>query len=86
MEGFAVRLEEVQLLPGDTLVLYTDGLTEAFNVAGIQWGLDRLAQVVRSNAADAPEQLIQKIIQALTSFTDSSPLVDDATLVVCKVA
>lgn len=85
MEGFAVRLEHVQLRSGDVLVLYTDGLTEAFNAVGVQWGLDRMAEVIRSNAADAPEQLIQKILQALAEFTQGSPLADDATLVVCRV-
>jgi len=86
MEGFAVRLEQVQLRSGDALVLYTDGLTEAFNAVGAQWGLDRMTEVIRTNAADSPEQLIQKILLALTEFTEGSPLADDATLVVCRVA
>jgi sigma-B regulation protein RsbU (phosphoserine phosphatase) len=85
MEGFAVRLEQVQLRSGDALVLYTDGLTEAFNAVGVQWGLDRLTEVIRSNAAETPEKLIQKIVKELTDFTEGSPLADDATLVVCKV-
>ena len=85
MEGFAVRLEQVQLRSGDALVLYTDGLTEAFNSVGVQWGLDRLTEVIRSNAAQTPEKLIQKIVKELTDFTEGSPLADDATLVVCKV-
>jgi sigma-B regulation protein RsbU (phosphoserine phosphatase) len=85
MEGFAVRLEQVQLRSGDALVLYTDGLTEAFNAVGVQWGLDRLTEVIRSNAAETPEKLIQKIVRELTDFTEGSPLADDATLVVCKV-
>jgi sigma-B regulation protein RsbU (phosphoserine phosphatase) len=85
MEGFAVRLEQVQLRSGDALVLYTDGLTEAFNTTGVQWGLDRMSEVIRSNAVDAPEQLIQKILRALTEFTQGSPLEDDATLVACRV-
>jgi len=85
MEAFAVQLGEVQLRSGDALVLYTDGLTEAFNASGIQWGLDRLAEIVRSNAQQSPEQMIQKILKALTEFTEGTPLVDDATLIVCRV-
>ncbi len=85
MEGFNVRLEQVQLNQGDTLVLYTDGITEASNHAGEQLGLDRLAEVIRANRNLAAEQLVQKILQALNAFTDGSPLMDDTTLVVCKV-
>jgi sigma-B regulation protein RsbU (phosphoserine phosphatase) len=86
MEGFGVRLEQVQLNAGDTLVLYTDGVTEAMNAAGAQMGLDGLAEVIRPNSDLAPEQLIQKVVQALTSFTHGAPLADDVTLVAAKVA
>ena len=86
MEGFGVRLQQVQLQPGDSLVLYTDGVTEAFNSKGVQWSLNGLAQVVRENSGVAPEQLIQKILQSLTQFTDGSPLADDATLIACRAS
>jgi sigma-B regulation protein RsbU (phosphoserine phosphatase) len=86
MEGFHVQAGQVDLHPGDTLVLYTDGLTEAMNPDGTQLGLDGLAEVVREHSALSPEQLIQKILQSLNTFTNGSPLVDDATLVVCRVA
>ena len=86
MEGFSVHLEQVELGAGDTLVLYTDGLTEAMNSRNAQWSLDGLAEVVRLNRELSPEQLIQKILLTVSEFTEGSPLVDDATLVVCRVA
>jgi sigma-B regulation protein RsbU (phosphoserine phosphatase) len=86
MEGFGVRLEQVQLNSGDTLVLYTDGVTEAMNADGAQFGLDGLAEVIRANNALTPEQLIQKVLQTLNSYTAGLPLVDDVTLVICQVA
>jgi len=86
MEGFTVHLEQVELGPGDTLVLYTDGVTEAMNTHSAQWSLDGLAEVIRLNNQLAPEQLIQQILQSVNRFTDGSPLEDDATLVVCRVA
>jgi sigma-B regulation protein RsbU (phosphoserine phosphatase) len=86
MEGFGVRLERVELQPADTLVLYTDGLTEATNPGGEQMGLDRLADVIRANHTLSPEQLIQKILEALNNFTGGGQLSDDVTLVACKVA
>jgi sigma-B regulation protein RsbU (phosphoserine phosphatase) len=82
MEGFAVRREQVQLNPGDTLVLYTDGITEAMNSAGEQMGLDGLAEIIRENHELAPEQLIQKILLAVNTFTGGSPSEDDVTLIV----
>jgi serine phosphatase RsbU (regulator of sigma subunit) len=56
------------------------------NPEGTQLGLDGLAEVIREHSSLAPEQLIQKILQNLSTFTNGSPLVDDVTLVVCKVA
>ncbi len=86
MEGFHVRLEQVVLNPGDTLVLYTDGVTEAMNGSQEQFGLDRLAETIRANHALAPEQLVERILLELSTFTGGTPLVDDATLVVGRVS
>src|SRR5512140_3298357 len=65
MEGFLVKAEQVQLNPGDTLVLYTDGITEAMNKDGTQLGLDNLAKVVRENSGATAEQLVQRIWKAV---------------------
>ncbi len=85
MEGFNVRSEEVHLKSGDTLLLYTDGITEASDRDGNQLGLDRLSEVIRLNADLTAEQLIQKVLQAVNEFTAGTPLVDDTTVVICKV-
>jgi sigma-B regulation protein RsbU (phosphoserine phosphatase) len=84
MEGFHVRSEQVVLNPGDTLVLYTDGVTEAMNPAHEEFGLDRLADAIRENSSLSPEQLIQRILLALNNFTGGTPLVDDVTLVAAR--
>ena len=85
MEGFLVHTEQVKLEPGDTLVLYTDGVTEAADSHGTQLGLDGLAKVVRENVSTTAEQLIQRILRAVNSFTDGIQPVDDTTLVIAKV-
>jgi phosphoserine phosphatase RsbU/P len=85
MEGFLVRTEQVQLKPGDTLVLYTDGVTEAANPDGVQLGIDGLASIVRENASASAEQLVQRIVRGVNSFTDGIQPLDDTTIVVCKV-
>jgi sigma-B regulation protein RsbU (phosphoserine phosphatase) len=85
MEGFLVHTEQVQLNPGDTLVLYTDGVTEAANPDGVQFGIDRLADVIRDNSDVSAEQLIQRLWKAVNTFTAGIQPVDDTTLVVAKV-
>ena len=85
MEGFLVHEEQVQMNPGDTLVLYTDGVTEAANRDGSQLGIDGLAKVIRDNSEMTAEQLIQRILKEVNTFTDGIQPLDDTTLVICKV-
>jgi len=80
-----VRPAEVELRPGDTLVLYTDGVTEAANRSGEQLGLDRLATIVKENAGQTAERMIQAIWRGVNAFTDGIQPVDDTTFVVCRV-
>jgi sigma-B regulation protein RsbU (phosphoserine phosphatase) len=72
---------EVALEPGDLIVLYTDGLTEAVNPAGDEFGLDRLEQVVRRHAAEPLVALAVAIETAIEVFVDGTPFGDDRTLV-----
>ncbi|PWB69729.1 MAG: hypothetical protein C3F07_18635 [Anaerolineales bacterium] len=86
MEYFNVKPAEAQLVPGDILVIYTDGVTEAINPqADDLFGYDRLAEVVRNNEHQSSEAIAGKIRQALNDFTQGALLADDVTLVVCKV-
>jgi sigma-B regulation protein RsbU (phosphoserine phosphatase) len=80
------RLESVPLMEGDTLLLYTDGIIEAFNPDGNQeFGYDRLAEIVQQNDGLPANELVQKIRQALNEFTQGILLADDITIIVCKV-
>jgi serine phosphatase RsbU (regulator of sigma subunit) len=84
-ERFFINCEDVQLEPGDILLLYTDGITEAEDSQGVSWGEERMADIIRRNADASSEQLIQMIMAALKEHTNSSPLADDVTLVVSKL-
>ncbi len=86
MEGFVIRNEDVKLEPGDILLLYTDGITEASNHQGTLWGEDNLADIIRANTSSSAEQLIQKILVAMKDHTGGNPFADDVTLVITKVA
>lgn len=87
MEYFNVRPASVQLMAGDIVLLYTDGITEAINPQGDeQFGFERLAEVVRQNQNLPAEGLSNRIRQALTEFTQGNLLADDVTLVVSRVS
>jgi len=87
MEYFNVRSESIQLMNGDIVLFYTDGVTEALDPAGIeQFGTERLAEVIRQNEHLPVEGLTQKIREALHEFTQGSLLADDVTLVVGRVS
>jgi phosphoserine phosphatase RsbU/P len=83
----AVRYEQdvVQLAPGDLLVAYTDGVTEAFDAVGEEFGEERLRVVVEA-AGDRPAaEVAQAIVEAVRAFSIDTPQHDDITLVVARV-
>ena len=82
---------QVLLEPGDVLVLYTDGITEARGAKGhVQpgddelFGTDRLDRVVSGCLPDA-RTVVDRIVSAVNTFTDFAPAGDDRTIVVAKV-
>lgn len=80
LQPYAYHLEA-----GDTLILYTDGLTEAVNEQGESFGEDRLAAVVMEHAPHtAPESLKTAIVEAVNLFSEGQPPFDDRTLVIVK--
>lgn len=85
IEGFRNQPRNIQLESGDILLLYTDGVTEAFNSGGEQFGQERLAGVIRRNGDQPADGLIQKVLQTLNDFTGGRPLEDDVTLVAYKL-
>mgnify|MGYP005850303413 FL=1 len=72
----------VVLGPGDALVLYTDGVTDAFDTAGQAFGEAGLCEAIRKAGTRPAEQLVQAINQAVQEFVNGAPQYDDYTLVV----
>jgi sigma-B regulation protein RsbU (phosphoserine phosphatase) len=72
-----------QAQPGDTAVLYSDGITDHLNAAGTEYGRGRLAQVVRANCDQPAGGLIGAIFKDLDQF--STTAFDDQTVFVMKV-
>jgi sigma-B regulation protein RsbU (phosphoserine phosphatase) len=69
--------------PGDTLVLYSDGITDHLNAAGTEFGRGRLANVVRANCYESAANLNAAIFRELDKF--STTLFDDQTVFVLQV-
>ena len=80
----ALEEHTVTLAPGDTLVLYTDGVTEAWNGEEQEFGISRLKQILRENADLPPEGLIQRINDAVYQFVGNLPQADDYTMLVIQ--
>lgn len=81
-----INLEEceVEVAPGDLLVFYTDGVTEAMNAAGHMFSDEQLQAVVASDPDASAQQALQAIVAAIEAFTGETPPSDDLTLFVIK--
>jgi serine phosphatase RsbU (regulator of sigma subunit)/predicted enzyme related to lactoylglutathione lyase len=76
-------IEERQILPGDTLVLYTDGVTESFNDAEEEFGEGRLIAALQRHGKLASHELLAAIVEEVQQFSPNEQH-DDITLVVAK--
>ena len=84
--GVSFGVEERQLAPGDRIVLYTDGVTEAQDAADDFFGKQRLRDAVTAAATLDCTGMHDAIQQALKDFTGGAEQSDDITLVVCEFA
>lgn len=73
-----------KLGPGDTLILYTDGITEAMDAENNEFGIDRLRQVVTRHADRSVADLQTAILEALDEFARGTQQVDDITLLILR--
>jgi phosphoserine phosphatase RsbU/P len=82
-EEWDCAMEERQLFPGDTLVLYTDGATESFNHAGEEFGEARLLEALRQHGELSSEELLAVVTDQVRQFSPHEQA-DDITLVVAR--
>lgn len=83
-----ITLDErsVQLLPGDTLLLYTDGMTDCRDPKGEPFGLDRIKTTLSGYANFNAQQVCDHMLNTLNQFRDGSKQDDDVTLVAVSAA
>jgi sigma-B regulation protein RsbU (phosphoserine phosphatase) len=78
------ELRTTALWPGDVLCLYTDGVTEAMDVRRQLFDEERLIEVLRHTHQLTPDEIVSRIIEAVSSFAGGAAQTDDITLVVVK--
>jgi serine phosphatase RsbU (regulator of sigma subunit) len=76
--------ERVHLDPGDLLVVYTDGVTDAMDAGHRAFGRDRLAAVVQAHCHQSATEVARAIEEAVDAFAGGSPQYDDLTLLVAR--
>lgn len=81
---FSFTRKEVQLSSGDFVILYTDGVTEAFSVEEKMFGEERLIETVRNSKATQTAELLKEIESAVATYTKGAPQFDDLTLLVLQ--
>lgn len=81
----AIAATDLDLRHGDLLVLYTDGVTEAFNDRDEAFGEDRLRAFLQKNRKKPAQAILDCLVAEIRAFTGSAPQSDDITLVVVKV-
>jgi sigma-B regulation protein RsbU (phosphoserine phosphatase) len=77
---------EIFLSPGDTLVLYTDGLTDALDPSGVEYGTAYWAQRAWENAGLPPDRLCETLFNEVSAFQSTAPQGDDMTLLIMRIA
>jgi len=72
------------LIPGATWLFFSDGFTEATNLQGEQFGLERILHLFQAHVTEPPEAIARHILQAVQDFVGDTHLGDDGTLIVVR--
>lgn len=79
LPDFEYQQESIQLAPGDTIVLYTDGVTEAMNMDGIQLGINRVRSIFTEAPPADAEEVGMEVVKTVVNFAQDAPQFDDIT-------
>jgi sigma-B regulation protein RsbU (phosphoserine phosphatase) len=83
-DSVSCEINRASLAAGDILVLYTDGITEAENSQGEEFGMERLSAVIRRDSSLSAEKLMDSIFQSAKDFCQGLGFTDDATVLIVK--
>jgi len=79
-----IEANEFRYAPGDIMVLYTDGITEAKNPKGEEFGYKRLSEIIMEVKTETPKQIQEHLIKRLYEFSGSPNINDDYTTMIVK--
>jgi sigma-B regulation protein RsbU (phosphoserine phosphatase) len=82
--GGTYRPGELTLEAGDLLVLYTDGVNEANNAEGEEWGDERMQQAMAGHAGDSAQEVVDGLFREVDRFAAGAPQYDDITMLVVQ--
>ena len=74
----------VHLETSDCLILYTDGVTEALDANGLEFGMSRLTEAIQASAADGAPAILSRVTADLKTFVGNYPQNDDITLIAIR--
>ncbi len=83
-DSLACAMKPANLTAGDILVLYTDGVIEAENSLGEEFGMERLSALIRHGHAMSADELMNHILESVTDFSRDVGFDDDVTILVVK--
>ena len=84
MGDWQFERQDIQLEPGNTFMLYTDGLTEAMNAHKHQFGMERVLNIVKSSLGSSPQELLDSILNGMHYFVGEAEQSDDLTMLAIK--
>jgi sigma-B regulation protein RsbU (phosphoserine phosphatase) len=77
-----LSVQQLRLSPGDRVVIYSDGVSEAMNWNNDQFGEERILEVIQHNANRSAEELFEAVHAAVVEFVGAATQKDDLTLLV----
>jgi sigma-B regulation protein RsbU (phosphoserine phosphatase) len=84
LEEFDYCEDSVQLNPGDMLLIFSDGISEAQNEAGDFYGEERLGEIVAAHRGESAAQVVDSVMESIRDYVGETPQSDDMTILVSK--
>jgi sigma-B regulation protein RsbU (phosphoserine phosphatase) len=79
-DGLTIDEQELQLLPGDLLVLFSDGVTDALDVSGAKFGVERVSRIVQERAGSGARTVCDAVFNDVLRFQGAASQFDDVTI------
>lgn len=83
-ENLTYQTLQLQLSSGQGVILYTDGITEAFNRSEEVYGEERFGDILKGKSAATPQQIVEVVVEDVNAYAAGAPQSDDITLLMLK--